>query len=108
MNKNQTTLKKIANHELSMKGTYDITVMQTRTVSNIMRLLDMLPLRISAMSGKTKERLSDLVQLYDDGIMKQKVGHAPIADWEYNPRGIEAPVRKILNGSNTKTEKRSK
>ena len=92
MNKNQTTLTKIANHELSMKGTYDITVMQTRTVANIMRLLDMLPLRIRAMSEKTKQRLSDLSQLYDDGIMKQKVGHSPIADWEYNPRGIEAPV----------------
>ena len=79
------------NHELSMKGIYDITVMQTKTIANIMKLIDSLPLRLRAMSNRKKQNLSDLRQLYDDGIMKQKVGHAPIASWEYNPRDVQAP-----------------
>ena len=73
-------------HQLS-GNKYNITIMQTKTVANIMRLIDKLPLK--KLSSTIKGELQRLNKAYDDGLDKQYTAHAPLASWEYDPRNIK-------------------
>ena len=71
-------------YETRFKGTYQISVMQSKTVANIMKVIN------TRDSEKKTKHIKELNLLFDEAL--SKMGSRLSVEW-YNPRGIITGVK---------------
>ena len=79
--------------EMKFRRTYNISSMQSRTVHNIMRLLDKCIVK-KDLSIKNSRDYKDLCDMHDESTVKMMRGSVSVGpEWLYDPRKVKPTIK---------------